>query len=135
MRRLLSVLVLACGVGLSATAQEVDAAVRAVFSQQIEAFRADDFETAFGFASPGIRRMFRTPDRFGEMVRDGYPMVWRPADVKFSGLEARGGRMVQDVLITDQSGRLHVLEYELIRVDGAWKINGVRIREPRAVGA
>ena len=53
-------------------------AIESVISKQIEAFRADDFATAFTFASPNIRSMFGTPDNFGVMVRRGYPMVWRP---------------------------------------------------------
>ena len=54
-----------------------------MISEQIDALRADDFATAFTFASPGIQRMFGSPARFGAMVREGYPMVRRPRDVRF----------------------------------------------------
>ena len=40
--------------------------------QQLEAFRQDDFTTAYTFASVSVRQMF---DRAGfeQMVRGGYP--------------------------------------------------------------
>lgn len=106
-------------------------AIPSVIQSQIEAFLADDFETAFTFASPGIRRMFGTPDRFGSMVRQGYPMVWRPADVRYLDQRSAGGYQFQKVLITDRSGVAHVLEYQMIETDGGWQIAGVRIlRDP-----
>jgi hypothetical protein len=136
MRRLLVALTLVTLMAWSpARSQDAAAAIRGVISDQIAAFRADDFETAFGFASPAIRRMFGAPDRFGEMVRRGYPMVWRPADVRFSGLAEQGGRTVQSVLITDQSGALFVVDYEMVAYDGRWVINGVWVRRANGVGA
>ena len=38
------------------------------------AFKAVDFAQAFTYA-PNIKGMFGTADRFGMMVRNGYPMV------------------------------------------------------------
>lgn len=120
----------------SAKAQEADAEIRAVISEQIEAFRADDFETAFGFASPAIKQMFGTASRFGEMVQNGYPMVWRPSDVRFTGLETRDGRTLQSVLVTDGEGVLYVLDYEMIPGDdGDWQIDGVTVRRGGDAGA
>ena len=55
------------------------------FSEQREftPFLQDDFATAFTFASPNIQGIFGTHQNFGQMVRSGYPMVWRPADVQY----------------------------------------------------
>ena len=85
MRRGLLGAVLLAALGSGAGAQDAQGAIREVISDQIAAFEADDFATAFGFASPAIREMFGTPDRFGRMVREGYPMVWRPGGVRFAG--------------------------------------------------
>ena len=124
---------------LSAPAGRADdasaAAIREVISEQIDAFRADDFGTAFAFASPGIQEMFGSPDRFGQMVRDGYPMVWRPGDVRFSDLVEDGGHTVQRVLVTDQSGAFFVLEYEMVQGEQGWRIDGVRLLRQGDVGA
>lgn len=106
--------------------------IRAVISGQITAFEADDFAAAFDFASQGIRRQFATPEQFGAMVRSGYPMVWRPAELRFTGLSLRDGRRIQGVLITDGDGALHLLDYEMIQGPDGWRINGVR---PRSGGA
>lgn len=116
-------------------AQTTDELIRDVIANQIEAFRADDFDTAFTFASPAIQGMFGTADRFGQMVRQGYPMVWRPADVRFGGLTARAGALYQSVLITDTKGTIHLLEYEMISTPDGWEINGVRLLKPGALGA
>ena len=106
-----------------------DRAARDVISDQISAFRSDDLDRAYQFASPFIQDKFKSPERFGQMVREAYPMVWRPSEVTF--LEAReiGGKLWQDVLLRDAGGRGWVAEYELIELDGVLRINGVRIRE------
>lgn len=103
--------------------------VRSVISSQIDAFLADDFVTAFDFASPMIQGMFGTPERFGAMVRNGYPMVWRPADVQFLSADERGGAVIQNVMIKDAGGKLFLLEYEMIETESGWLINGVRVQE------
>ena len=103
--------------------------VRSVISSQIDAFLADDFVTAFDFASPMIQGMFGTPERFGAMVRDGYPMVWRPAAVQFLSADERGGAVIQNVMIKDAGGKLFLLEYEMIETESGWLINGVRVQE------
>jgi hypothetical protein len=130
MRRFLLLAVLA--LGLAAPARADEAAIRGVISSQIEAFLADDFATAFTYASPTIRDVFRTPENFGRMVRQGYPMVWRPEEVEFLGLERRDGRLWQDVLVRDADGALHVLEYRMIEGPQGWKIDAVRLRRAPA---
>lgn len=109
--------------------------IEATIGRQIEALQADDFETAFTFASPGIQGVFGTSERFGAMVRQGYPMVWRPSEVQFLDLENRGGLLFQKVLVRDAAGAVHVLEYQMVRVGETWRINGVRLLRPTGVGA
>ena len=133
MTRFWLVLSVALALALPARAQETD--IRGVISDQIAAFQADDLETAFGFASATIRRLFGTSENFGRMVRDGYPMVWRPSEVRFLQLDDRPGGKTQRVMMRDASGALHVLEYQMIETENGWKINGVRVLESGAVGA
>ena len=99
--------------------------IKGVISSQIEAFQSDDFSTAFTFASPSIQLMFRTPDNFGRMVSQGFPMVWRPSDVEYLGLREDRGALVQRLQVTDSDGRLHVLDYFMVETADGWKINGV----------
>lgn len=105
--------------------------VTEVIGSQISAFLNNDTETAFTYASPNIRRIFGTPDRFGEMVRRGYPMVWRPAEVRYLDLREVAGNLWQRVMITDQNGAVHLLDYQMVNLESGWKINAVHLlQEP-----
>ncbi|MDE4193312.1 DUF4864 domain-containing protein [Phaeobacter gallaeciensis] len=101
--------------------------ITGVIGAQIEAFRDDDVTRAFGFASPRIRSLFGTPERFGQMVKRGYPMVLRPNQVRYLELREVAGNLWQRVLITDQDGRLHLLDYQVVGGGSDWKINAVQI--------
>lgn len=101
--------------------------VRQVISQQMNAFQQDDFEAAFEFASPSIQSMFQTSENFGRMVRQGYPMVWRPRDIRFLDLREMSGGFAQVVQVRDGTGRAHFLRYYMVEVEGRWRIGGVEI--------
>ena len=118
-----------------AAAAQDQSAITATIQSQIDAFLADDFETAFTFASPNIKRIFGSSERFGMMVRQGYPMVWRPGSVRYLELEEKFGGLYQKVLITDGNGVPHVLEYQMIETAEGWQINGVQILRAPEVGA
>ncbi|MEL7261485.1 MAG: DUF4864 domain-containing protein [Pseudomonadota bacterium] len=121
--------------GLAGAAWAQDSEIEGVISGQIEAFKADDFEQAFTFAAPSIRQIFRTPENFGVMVRRGYPMVWRPAEVTFLDLRDEAGVPVQTVQIRDAAGTIHLLAYSMTQTGAGWKISGVQILEAPGVNA
>ncbi|NOC83512.1 MULTISPECIES: DUF4864 domain-containing protein [unclassified Ruegeria] len=125
MRRFLLAVSLSVGLGSGAFAQNAE--IEANISAQIQAFKADDFATAFTFASPSIQRLFQNPDNFGAMVRNGYPMVWRPSDIRFLELREIAGALWQKVMIADANGRVHILDYQMIPLEDGWKINGVQL--------
>ncbi len=133
MQRILAALVIAVGLAGPAPAQQAE--IEGVIRHQLDAFLADDFATAFTYASPAIKRIFQNPSRFGSMVRQGYPMVWRPADITFLELEERGAAMVQKVLIRDEEGALHVLAYQMIPTQDGWQINGVQLLQAPELAA
>lgn len=126
--------VFAAGLALAGAAFADEAAIQGVISSQIEAFQADDFATAFTFASPAIKEIFRTPENFGRMVRQGYPMVWRPADVQFGELQERNGLLFQRVEVQDATGSRFALEYQMIETAEGWQINGVQVLRLPDVG-
>lgn len=101
--------------------------MQAIIDRQLEAFQKDDFAAAMEFASPGIKRYFGTPEIFGRMVTQGYPMVWRPGAVQYLEDRIEGGVHFQRVMITDQQGRVHVLDYRMTETPDGWRINGVTI--------
>ena len=120
---------------LSTFAAKADeAAIQNVITSQVEAFQADDFDGAFTYASPTIKRLFGSPETFGRMVKQGYPMVWRPVNVEYLELKEQGEGFVQNVLFTDQQGALHIIAYDLITTPDGWQINAVRLLKAPELG-
>ena len=139
MQRLLVLLALAIAFVASARAQtpatDIGAAdrgaIKGVIESQIAAFRRDDGPGAFAFASPTIKRMFGTPENFMDMVRGGYPQVYRPSSVGFGELVRVDGTLVQLVEIVGPDGLPVIAVYEMERQpDGTWQINGCRLLRP-----
>ena len=129
MRAILACLFLA----LPAHAQE--APIQDTIQSQLQAFQADDFTTAFTFASPTIKGIFGTPENFGLMVAQGYPMVHRPAAVKMLELREVAGALWQRVMITDAAGRTHMLDYQMVETAEGWQINAVQLLQSAGLGA
>jgi hypothetical protein len=118
-----------------AAAQELSdgdrAAIRDVIGQQVEAFRRDDGDAAFGLASPGIQHMFGTPGIFMDMVRQGYQPVYRPRVFDFTGIVELNGQPTQKVHVIGPDGRPVDAFYPMMRLpDGAWRIDGCFLRAP-----
>ena len=109
--------------------------VQSTIFAQIEAMKVDDFATAFTYASPMIQGMFGTPENFGMMVRQGYPMVWRPSAVQMLEQREIAGALWQKVLVTDGEGQSFVLDYQMIQTEAGWQINGVELLPSAGVGA
>ena len=133
MRSFLLSLALVLGLALPGHAQQ--GAITDVIDQQLMAFKADDVDRAFTFASPNIKNIFRTPENFGTMVRNGYPMVWRPAEVRYLELREVAGSLWQRVQITDAQGRVHLLDYQMIETENGWQINGVQLLDAPGMAA
>lgn len=103
-------------------------AVQQVIRAQLEAFAADDAARAYAYASPAIRGVFPSADIFMHMVRNGYPVVYRPASVVFLKPEKDGEEILQPVQMTDAEGRVWIALYTMQRQgSGAWLTNGCRL--------
>ena len=114
-----------------ALAQPLDADAQAagrVVMQQLEAFRQDDFTTAYTFASVSVRQLF---DRAGfeQMVRGGYPEIAHSASATIDG-SRRGdaGEIYLFIRILGDNGRAIEAVYELVVEGAGWRINGVVTR-------
>lgn len=99
--------------------------IRKVIAGQIAAFGSGDLQTAYSFASPDIQRIFPSPGIFGDMVRLGYPMIWRPGGVVYFGLRDEDGRKVQRMGFRDSAGDMHLFDYEMMPGPSGWRIDGV----------
>ena len=112
-----------------ASAQAPDASgIRAVITRQLEAMNRDDQAGAFAIASPTIQQMFQDAPTFMTMVERGYPQVHRSRRHQFLKLDSVEGRLVQRVLIESDAGTV-VGRYEMIEIDGSWRINGFSLEK------
>ena len=103
--------------------------IQSTISDQLRAFASDNFIEAFTHASPGIKDIFGTVENFSNMVKKGYPMVWRYNNFEFLILEETPQGYSQIVRITDQNDKLFLLKYFMKNVAGIWKISGVSVIE------
>ncbi len=122
------------GLALPAVAQVSPAdqtAIREVIESQIEAFRLDDGEAAFGYASPSIRNMFGTSEVFMDMVRRGYRPVYRPRAFEFREIVTLQGMVTQKVHVIGPDGRPVTAFYPMTQQpDGNWRIEGCYLQAP-----
>ena len=130
MRRLIAVLAalyLAAAFAYAQALSESDKTeFQSIISSQIDAFRTGDGARAYSYASPTIRTIFPTPESFMNMVRQGYPPVYRAQSFAFgqAGFSA-SGRPIQRVTVVGPDGQSYQAIYTMERQpDGKWQING-----------
>ena len=127
MRRLFALLI-ALTLPLAAySAEPPSAPIQQTIQSQIDAMAAGDFAAAFTFASPNIKGIFGTSDRFEMMVKQGYPMVVAPREVRMLELRTVAGNLWQRVMMIDQAGAVHLLDYMMIQTPDGWQINAVQL--------
>lgn len=106
-------------------------AIEQVITSQLEAFRRDAGDAAFGLASPNIQAMFGSAANFMAMVRQGYPPVYRPRSFTFEQLVTINGRIVQRVMVIGPDGEAALALYTMEReADGSWRIDGCALTKP-----
>ena len=120
-------LVVCVGAAFAQTARPDPKTAAVPVMKQLEAFRRDDFDTAFTFASGAIRAQFDRPS-FETMVRRGYPEIARSsfAAVVKTELPSEGVAYVT-VKIRGANGQSIEALYEVTWEDD-WKISGVVTR-------
>lgn len=129
--RILGIVLLMVG-SSSAEAQEEE--IAAVISGQLVALAESDFGTAYKFASPSVQAQVPTTDDFAAMVKGSFPMMLAVSEVDFVDFFPTQRSILQRVKITKEDGTNYWFAYEMIVVNGAWRINGVsRLRPPGAM--
>jgi hypothetical protein len=122
-----TVKIVAALVVLGTAAQAQDATIEDVITDQLQAFVDRDIAGAWEHASPMIQGMFGTPENFGMMVRNGYPMVWDNSDVRFLDRTEFQSRTRQEVQIQGPQGLFYILDYQMIETPDGWRINSVQV--------
>ena len=101
------------------------AAIHQVIQGQLDAFQRDDGATAFGYASPVLQQKFVDPATFMQMVKSGYPPVYRPRSVTFDKLVDTAQGPDQILRLVGPDGLTYAAHYLMQKQpDGSWMING-----------
>ncbi|MEM8950162.1 MAG: DUF4864 domain-containing protein [Pseudomonadota bacterium] len=104
-------------------------AIRQTITGQIEAFKADDADLAFSFATPMIQSRFGNASRFVAMVKRGYLPVYRPRQFEFTDLLDVRGKPTQQLIVVgpddDVFSAYYLMEQQ---TDGSWRISGCILR-------
>ena len=130
------VIVLATVVGATAVSAQPSDAVKAAaepIMKQLEAFRRDDYDAAYVFASTEIKQMF---DRqaFERMVKGGYPEIARSTFALVARTElGPDGDVYVQVRIRGANGSGVEAVYQMVRESDGWKINSVATRPDSGV--
>ena len=137
--RFWAIVTLALSLAGGAFAQDADIsaadrrAIQDIIQHQVDAFRRDDSEAAFGDASPEIQHMFGTSEIFMDMVRQGYQPVYRPRVFDFAEIVTLNGQPTQKVRVIGPDGRPVTAFYPMRRLpDGTWRIDGCYLQAPEA---
>ena len=105
-------------------------AVQTVVQSQLAAFAKDDADKAFYYAAPELRKTIGNSTAFMAMVKNSYPVVYRPASVAFLKPEISGDEVIQRVQMLDASGTSWLAVYSLQRQkDKTWRISGCALVE------
>lgn len=113
------------GPALSRPEHELRRSVITVIKGQIEAFRQDDGNKAFSYASPDVQEQYGTADVYLQEFATAYKAVYRPKSVTFLNLATSGGRLVQRVLLLGPDGKAVVALFPMVQMeDGSWRVDG-----------
>ena len=103
---------------------------RGVIEKQLVAFLKDDVDEAFSYSTPAVKKAFREPQHFFNMVKHNFPPVYRPGNYAFGRAlsETDGATIAQELLITGPNGKSWKAVFVLLRQDdGEYRINTVRL--------
>jgi hypothetical protein len=112
------------GDGLKPSEMKTKELLHAVISNQLAAFREDNYAAAYVFADPEIKT--RMPlESFERMVRIGYPIIAHSVAAKFGLTFDNGDEAVVNVRVHGKDDEALSYQYTLRRDGEAWRISGV----------
>jgi hypothetical protein len=126
-----------CGAAIIAThlvRQRIPAppakALYSVVNEQLSAFRADDFDSAYEKAAAGVQEKF-SRGQFEIMIRRDFSSMTRATHVEFGALRVAGDSAIMQVFFTAPDGTVREFLYSLTAERGGWKIDGVQPLGPQ----
>lgn len=99
--------------------------IKTVVEEQLDAFAVDDFEKAYSYAAPLIKRIFASPEIFKNMVTTQYQAVYRPKKIDFGDVKLVRGSPSLNVFLVDPDGNFVTATYLMQRQpNNGWLIAG-----------
>ena len=128
MKRLVFFIVIFLSATFARAEVDYEQDIRGIIESQLAAFQDDDGASAFAFASPSVQQIFGNPDKFMSMVKQGYPMIYRPIAYDFREFVLYKGQPTQRVQFVGGDGRSVVALYFMeLQPDEHWRISGVTL--------
>jgi hypothetical protein len=109
--------------------------IRSVIQQQLDAFTFNDYESAYKLASKKIKDRF-SQDEYTEMVRADYLQISKSIRVSFGEIHFSSdpAHAIVRVEIVGFNHKKVTAEYQMIREEDGWKVDGITIIPVRARG-
>lgn len=102
----------------------------ALVGQQLAAFRAADYSSAYRQAASGVQQKFTAP-QYEAMIRRDYGDLSGAQRIEFGFVKVSGATAVVQVYFCGANGYIRSFLYSFVAEDEAWKINGV---QPMQIG-
>ncbi|MDC0032797.1 DUF4864 domain-containing protein [Pelagibacteraceae bacterium] len=100
-------------------------AIKATVKSQLQAFAEDDFDEAFKYAAPSIKKIFSSSENFRTMVINQYPAVYRPKKTTFGDIITYRNGPALNVFLVDPDGNFVTATYMMEKQDNNdWLIAG-----------
>ncbi|HEV2095039.1 MAG TPA: DUF4864 domain-containing protein [Chthoniobacterales bacterium] len=106
----------------------------AIVTQQLAAFRAADFTSAYRYAASGVQHKF-SRGQFEQMVLREHSEMTRDARVEFGLIKLEGTAATMQVFLLRHDGSARAFLYSFVSEAGSWKINGVQATDGLERGA
>ena len=102
----------------------------AVVEQQVAAFRAADYSSAYRQAASGVQQKFTVP-QYEAMIRREYGDMSGARRIEFGFVKVNGATAMVQVYFCGANGYSRSFLYHLVAEGDSWKINGV---QPMQIG-
>lgn len=97
----------------------------AVVEQQLAAYRAADYSSAYRQAASGVQQTFTAP-QYEAMIRREYGDMTGAQRIEFGLVKVTGPTALVQVFVREANGSMRAFLYSLIAESDSWKINGVQ---------
>ncbi len=96
--------------------------------RQVEAFRADDYASAYQQVSTGFQEKFNIAS-FTDLARSEYPLLGKAERVEFGPVHWDGRHAILPVYFFLPDGGVIPCLYSMVQEDTAWKIDALKVQK------